>query len=315
MAFRKKVISMQIIAQCEKESQTVFHRLEFSKNKSNNVESTRDIEGYKKYVQELKNKLIVFSDEENPGKGIVINQYYKSRYSKHGRMGVGRRIRSGADYHVEKGVFLTLTYAHTITADQAWGGLSADIQRITNLIKIYVKREAKKEEREVPDLQYFWVIEAQGNGYPHLHIFYADIDYLLDKNTIRRLWGRGFIKVKKVERINIGKYMSKYLTKQDFKDSTRVDMVMFYVWKYHIRLYGFSKRFRPVRDPMEKRYKLLGFCTLIYGGDPDVPDLQTFLSSTGLSEVAFWWGGGGGITLKVQKGEKLFFKANNEIPF
>ncbi len=306
---------MNILAQNRKENKAVSG-LEIRRNKSINkleIEKQEGFQEFQAYTKKLKNRLIVFADKENPSKGLVINQYYKSRYSKQGRLSVGRRIRQGANYHVEKGVFLTLTYAHTITADQAWAGLSDDIKRITSEIKVKYKRENGNV-----DLEYFWVVEAQQNGYPHIHIFYADIDWLLDKKDIRKLWKRGFIKVNKKRNINIGKYMAKYLTKQEFVDSERINVVMFFVWKYRIRLYGFSQRFRPVRAVMEKRYTLIGFCTLTYDGDANIPDLQTLLESADITEVEFWWGDGGGETLKVQKNEKMFFevrKHHEEIPF
>ncbi len=311
---------MNIITKERKKSNAF--RLEIRKNKFNKtVKSIKieDQEGYAdylEYVKSLKNKLIVFADEENPSKGIVINQYYKSRYSTQGRLSAGRRIRQGANYHVEKGVFLTLTYAHDITADQAWALVGDDIKRTMNAIKVKYKRENQIKGKV--DLQYFWVIEAQANGYPHVHIFYADIDWLLDKKQIRKIWKRGFVKVKKRQRVNIGKYMAKYLTKQEYKEdqAERINIVMFFVWKYKTRLYGFSQKFKPIRDPMEKRYRLVGFCTFSYAGDPNVPDLQTFLAMCGLTEVEFWWGGGGGLTLKPEGKEQFFMvKRYAEVPF
>ncbi len=296
-----------------------FNKEKKPKEKPIKIEDQKGYSDYQEYVNGLKNKLIIFADEENPSKGLVINQYYKSRYSKQGRLALGRRVRQGANYHVEKGVFVTLTYAHDITCDQAWAGLSEDIKRTMNGIKIKYKRENKIKGKV--DLQYFWVVEAQESGYPHVHIFYADIDWLLDKKVIRRIWKRGHVYANKRQRVNIGKYMSKYLTKQEYKadQAERIKIVMFFVWKYKIRLYGFSQKFRPLRDPMEKRYKLVGFCTFFYAGDPSVPDLQTFLETCGLVEVEFWWGGGGGLSLKPDKLEtkNLFFEAkqHEEIPF
>ncbi len=283
--------------------------LKISKNKFNTlfkvyVPSGEEIKKeYEEYIKELKKKYVLFSDTEDPKRAKAINAYYKSRYSPQGLAGIAKKIREGVNYHVEKGVFVTLTYAHILSLDEAWAALDSDISRITNSIKVFAKREAKRRHKPVPDLQYMYVVEAQESGYPHLHIFYADIDRLMDKDDLRWLWGRGHVKVKKRANVNLGKYMSKYLTKQSTgKEKDRIQMVLPYVWKYRIRLYGSSQKFHPKRSVEEKRWKLIGFCTYRYEGNPNVPDLITLAQSNNVEVIEFAWRGGG-ITLE-KGGEK-----------
>ncbi len=273
---------------------------------------------YKAYVEALKKKVILFRDKEDPKRGKAVRAYYKSRYSPQGLIGIAKKIREGVNYKVSKGVFVTLTYAHILTLEEAWEALDDDISRITNAIKVFVKREAKIKHRPAPDLQYFYVVEAQECGYPHLHIFYADVDRLMDKLDLRWLWGRGHVKIKKRTNTNLGKYMSKYLTKQqDGKQSYRIEMVLPYVWKYHIRLYGASQKFHPQRKITEKHWELVGFCTYDYEGDPNVPDLITLAQNNDIEMIEFAWRGGGGITIEKDKMKyaPLKTKMCENIPF
>ncbi len=273
---------------------------------------------YKEYVEVLKTKIILFSDREDPKRGKAVRAYYKSRYSPQGLTAIADRIRKEVNYKISKGVFISLTYAHILTLDEAWVALDDDISRITNSIKVFAKREAKKRGKPVPDLQYFYVVEAQENGYPHLHIFYADIDRLIDKNDLRWLWGRGHIKIKKRTNTNLGKYMSKYLTKEtNGKQSYRIEMILPYVWKYRIRLYGSSQKFHPQRSVSEKRWKLIGFCTFKYNGDPNVPDLITLAQDNNIEVIEFAWHGGGGITIEKDKIKyaPLKVKMYENVPF
>ena len=70
-----------------------------------------------------------------------------------------------------KGVFLTLTVDHTRTLRQAW-------ENIAKRWNVFLTRLSIETGIPRRHLHYIWVLEAQGNGYPHIHALFLGIDYL-----------------------------------------------------------------------------------------------------------------------------------------
>jgi hypothetical protein len=71
----------------------------------------------------------------------------------------------------DKGVFLTLTVDHSRTLKEAW-------ENIAKRWNIFITRLAKELHILRKNLHYLWVLEAQGNGYPHIHALFLGIDWL-----------------------------------------------------------------------------------------------------------------------------------------
>lgn len=71
----------------------------------------------------------------------------------------------------DKGVFLTLTVDHSRTLREAW-------ENIAKRWNVFMTRLAKELGINRKELHYIWVLEAQGNGYPHIHALFLGIDYL-----------------------------------------------------------------------------------------------------------------------------------------
>jgi hypothetical protein len=67
-------------------------------------------------------------------------------------------------------------------------------------------------------LKYAVVIEFQKRGAIHFHVLFFNLPYI-DQNILAKLWGKGFIKINKIDNVkNIGSYVTKYMSK-DFGDS------------------------------------------------------------------------------------------------
>lgn len=82
-------------------------------------------------------------------------------------------LSKALNFYKGPGVFLTLTVEHSRSMKEAWQGIS---QRWN----IFLTRLAKELGISRRDLKYIWVLEAQANGYPHIHALFLGIDWLYD---------------------------------------------------------------------------------------------------------------------------------------
>jgi len=235
-------------------------------------------EDYAKYIENLKNKVIVLRSKEDPSIGFLVRPFETSRYSPAGQRKLSKTIRKRFD-GVDSGVFLTLTFdPHRVSLTSAWGNLSSLIKRTMNYLKIYAKRELKG--RGLPaNIQYIWVIEVQKNGYPHVHVFYLSIKRLLDIHQIQKIWGAGYVFIKKLEGVRIGEYMSKYLAK-----GQGLEMALPFVWYYKIRLHGASNLVVLKEPRGASRYEYVGSCYLDEAGK-NTSDLIGFMRTNKINMV------------------------------
>lgn len=99
--------------------------------------------------------------------------------------------------------FLTLTFADNIqNFDKA---------------NYELKNFLKKLRRRYPDIKYLGICEFQKRGAIHYHFL---INKFHDAKDLASIWKNGFIKINKLRnRDNLGNYIVKYLTKENFIDS------------------------------------------------------------------------------------------------
>ncbi len=58
------------------------------------------------------------------------------------------------------------------------------------------------------NLLYIWVIEEQKQtGYPHVHIFYPWLKWLLKKDDVQMLWKTGRARVEYADSVHLGGYV------------------------------------------------------------------------------------------------------------
>jgi len=235
-------------------------------------------EDYAKYIEDLKNKVIVLRSKDDPSIGFLVRPYKSSRYSPAGQRKLSKTIRKRFN-GVDSGVFLTLTFdPRRVSLLSAWGNLSSLIKHAMNYLKIYAKRELKG--RGAPaNIQYIWVVEVQKNGYPHVHVFYPSIKRLIDVNQIQQIWGVGYVFIKKLEGVKIGAYMSKYLAK-----GQGLEMALPFVWHYKIRLHGASNMVVLKEPRVASRYEYVGSCYLDEAGK-NTSDLIGFMHTNKINIV------------------------------
>lgn len=106
--------------------------------------------------------------------------------------------------------FLTLTSKMT------------DVKQSNNCFNRFIERMKDR----FPEFQYFAVLEFQKDvdyfgkkkekgGAVHYHLL-CNLRYV-ESNSLAKIWGHGFIKIKRVDQIkNLGQYLSKYLQKDMF---------------------------------------------------------------------------------------------------
>lgn len=97
--------------------------------------------------------------------------------------------------------FVTLTFAENLQ----------DIEKANKYFELFIKRLKYK----YPNLQYIAIPELQKRGAVHYHLL-LNLPYV--KNSkLREIWGLGFVNIRSTQHSrNIGSYLSKYLTKDNF---------------------------------------------------------------------------------------------------
>ncbi|GAJ11711.1 unnamed protein product, partial [marine sediment metagenome] len=174
-----------------------------------------------------------------------------SRYFKGGRKKAKRNLRKrfGKNYSAP-GTFVTLTYEHeALSRWEAWDRVRVDIKRFLHDITMRYKRAGRKSPR------YIWVIEEQSKtGYPHVHIFYPKLKWLLKKEDVQLLWNVGRTRVEYADNVHIGGYVCKYITKMGGWS----DEALSFIWKNRIRMYSYSRCYKmPMEDKLPSEW---AFC-------------------------------------------------------
>ena len=248
--------------------------------KPNEISHNRDIQALAKGMIKDKHRLEDFNDIENVK--TAFRNWLSSCYAKpkvlhaHGdyedkfgnskelsaswealnRFQTDRNIKplsQALENYKGKGVFLTLTINHKIVPSlkEAW-------QNIAKRWHTFIVR--LKKELKVTDLNYIWVLEAQDNGYPHIHALFLGIDYLFwagnkqewindnpHSKNLKHFWAWGSVFVnstksnKGVE--NPIKYMMKYIRKTftPYSDYDKKELTQSLLWAFNKRSWNTSR--------------------------------------------------------------------------
>ena len=194
-------------------------------------------EDFVDYKDELSEKAILLKHVEDPKRGVIVKPCDSSRYFPGGKRKAKRNIRTRFGVHYKApGTFVTTTYDHEQFARwEAWLRLSKDLKRFKHDITMRYKRQGLSSPK------YISVIEEQSRtGYPHVHLFYPRLKWLLIKEDVQALWGVGRTRVEYARNINIGGYVCKYITKMGGWS----DEALAFIWKHKIRLYSYSRCYK-----------------------------------------------------------------------
>lgn len=153
-----------------------------------------------------------------------------------------------------KGVFLTLTVdPKLISLRDAWQSISGHWNRF--LTRLSIEKRVKRK-----DMHYLWVLEAQGNGYPHIHALFLGIDYLyyagnkaewendnVHSKNIKHFWHLGGMFVNRTksgsEVRNPVSYMMKYIRKtfDPYFDDNKKELTQALLWAFNKRSWNKSR--------------------------------------------------------------------------
>ena len=154
-----------------------------------------------------------------------------------------------------KGVFLTLTVDHSKVRSlkEAWSNISKQWN-------IFMTRLSKELNVPRKDIHYIWVLEAQGNGYPHIHALFLGIDYLFwagnkqewindnpHSKNLKHFWGWGSVYVNSTKS-NTGvknpiNYMMKYIRKtfNPYSQDDKKELTQAMLWAFNKRSWNTSR--------------------------------------------------------------------------
>ena len=204
-----------------------------------------ETEDFLEYLELLEEKAILMRSREDPSKGLIIKPCNSSRYFQGGRKKAKRNLRKrfGRNY-TAPGVFVTFTYDPKLYSRwETWERVPDDIKRFLHNITMRYKRVGRKSPR------YIWVIEEQKQtGYPHVHIFYPRLKWLLSKEDVNLLWNMGRTRVEYADNLHLGGYVCKYITKMGGWS----DEALAFIWKNKMRMYGYSRCYNLANRPKNK---------------------------------------------------------------
>ena len=152
-----------------------------------------------KYVEIYKyDKLVVVGFNRKIRSRITSKEMSEKEKSKSSTHRTKKNIKNITNSNPQLQKFLTLTFKKNII----------DIDFANYEFMQFIKRMKFK----YLDFQYLAVIEFQKRGAVHYHII-CNLPFV-DKKLIAKKWGHGFIKIKRIDRINnMGGYISKYVSK------------------------------------------------------------------------------------------------------
>jgi len=217
---------------------------------------------YKAYIENLKEEVILLRDYEDSSVGVALFPYSFSRYSKAGQKKIARSLQARFPANTD-GIFLTLTFdPKRFTMLDAYQTVTKRLSEFISKVKIYAQREVEKQVKNTgikakAKVEYIWVLEIQTKttGYPHIHIFFPNLNHLLPYKKIEKLWGAGYVFIKYLRGVQIGSYMSKYLTK-----GQGLEWGLPFIWRFKLRMYGSSGGIQKVRRVKSGRYEFIGSC-------------------------------------------------------
>jgi len=188
---------------------------------------------FRAYKQHLLNNVNVFQNIANHKKALVTSRADSSRYFPGGRRKMQRNIKKRLGRRwFSPGVLLTLTYdPELIWKADAWRDFSLHRQTLMHTLNT---RRWRKDGR---NLKCVWTVEAQKNGYPHLHIFFPGLHWLAPVEDLHQLWSWGRHECKFKDNVNVASYCCKYIAKLD----EWPEFAQVCLWKYRKRVYGYSK--------------------------------------------------------------------------
>jgi hypothetical protein len=119
---------------------------------------------------------------------------------------------------------------------QAWEIAWSQFKRLMDALNKYRQRNGIA----TGSLKRIAVLEQTKRGYPHIHVFFPGLNYLIDDlPKLDEWWGMGSVNTERTRRPQSAKgYVLKYVGKMSGWSET----CMAILWYFHIRVYNLSHR-------------------------------------------------------------------------
>jgi hypothetical protein len=182
-----------------------------------------------------------------------VNACSSSRYFPEGRVQKVKEISQRLDGSGMQGVFFTLTVdAEQYSLTDAWPSMWRNFNRFKDALNMYRRRHMNASH----GVLYLAALEPHRSHYPHLHVYCPGLHWLVKRQDLPRMddwWGMGSVNTKKERHQDSARsYTLKYVAKMAAWSEVSLAMI----WKFRIRVYNLSHRFRT--GETEGEWELLG---------------------------------------------------------
>lgn len=211
------------------------------------VEESELIEAYRDYRRRVERQAVVLEKDEER---LVVPCSSKSRYFRRGKDSIRRNIRKTVPMEPVHGVAVCLTEdPKQRSRSEAWRTHNRDVSRVIKTLREQYRRRGLKFP------EYVKVIEEQTakTGYPHTHLFFPGVRWLVHKSRLERLWGRGYTRIEH-KTSSAGWYVWKYVGKVE----GWTERGQAYLWRYRLRMYHVGQRLRAKLPPGEPGWVFVG---------------------------------------------------------
>jgi hypothetical protein len=227
----------------------------------------------------------------------MFNIPYKTRWTNTYKKEIITKMYSVEEYLTKKSntsiiTLLTLTgyqngptsIAHTgnaITREQLFKNIKWGWRHISNII-----------QKELPNIEYFWVVEPHKSGYPHMHIALFGHIPKKTRNRLKNLWTEKYnigstnhginFKVKTVNQSisSIKNYLLKYIAKSigtHGRKNWSPEEFLYHAiaWKNHHRYIGMSRSISRYCTAHKLRYRFIQHIAFLCNKFIPMPELPT----------------------------------------
>ena len=208
------------------------------------IEFEAILEKYRIHLSKMEHtpvRILHLSHKENDSEALYrVTPCSTSRYFPQGRAALKRVIMRRLGIARQPGVFLTLTTDVKLYSLMAsWPAVWPSFKRFKDALNVYRKRHMKA----TGSVRYIAAIEPCKSDYPHLHVFFPELRWLIKKADLTQMdkwWKMGCTRTEKERKSDsAGEYVTKYLSK--LSDWSETSMAL--LWYNRIRLYNLSHCF------------------------------------------------------------------------
>ena len=206
---------------------------------------------FREYRAELAEKVVMMRHVEMPQSWLLVRRCDSSRYFDRGRWKAKKNIRRRfGKYYSAPGTLFTATYDPKIYSRwEAWERVNKDWSRFKHDVEIRYRRVGRK-----PPMCIRVIEEQKKTGYPHIHVFYPNLKYLLKKELLQQYWSFGRARVEYAGNVNVGRYVCKYVTKMGGWS----EEALAFMWKRKRRMYSYSRCYTlPVEEKLPGEWAYL----------------------------------------------------------